>query len=95
MPLAYAAGSLEGNLDILLEKNGKVQASHLALEEAGLQRISLGPKEGLSLVNGTSASAGLGALVVAESHFLALLTQILTGGAVEVSTNQVTLKVLS
>ncbi|QKX61613.1 uncharacterized protein TRUGW13939_08765 [Talaromyces rugulosus] len=83
MPLAYAAGSLEGNPDILLEKNGKVQASHLALEEAGLQKISLGPKEGLSLVNGTSASAGLGALVVAESHFLALLTQFLTGGAVE------------
>ncbi|QKX62708.1 uncharacterized protein TRUGW13939_09869 [Talaromyces rugulosus] len=83
MPLAYVAGSLEGNPDILLEKDGKVKASHVALKEAGLEPISLGPKEGLGLINGTSASAGLGALVVAESHFLALLTQVLTGGAVE------------
>jgi phenylalanine ammonia-lyase len=84
MPLAYVAGSLEGNPDILLEEDGKVKASHVALKEAGLEPISLGPKEGLGLINGTSASAGLGALVVAESHFLALLTQVLTGGAVEV-----------
>ncbi|OKL58727.1 hypothetical protein UA08_06307 [Talaromyces atroroseus] len=83
MPLAYVAGSLEGNPDILLEKDGKVKPSHLALQDAGIPPISLGPKEGLGLINGTSASAGLGALVVAESHLLSLLTQVLTGGAVE------------
>ena len=85
MPLAYVAGSLEGNPDILVEKDGKVLPSHQALQEAGLHPLVLGPKEGLGLINGTSSSAGLGALVVAEAHYLAFLTQILTGAAVEVS----------
>lgn len=84
MPLSYVAGSLEGNPDVLLEINGKVLPSHLALQEAGLNPISLGPKEGLSLINGTSSSAGLGALVIGDAHLLALLTQVLSAGAVEV-----------
>ncbi|KAF4976239.1 hypothetical protein F66182_17502, partial [Fusarium sp. NRRL 66182] len=83
MPLSYVAGSLEGNPDVLLEINGKVLPSHLALQEAGLNTISLGPKEGLSLINGTSSSAGLGALVIGDAHLLALLTQVLSAGAVE------------
>lgn len=87
MPLAYVAGSLEGNPDILIETNSKVIPSNQALHEAGLTPVVLGPKEGLGLVNGTSSSAGLGALVVAEAHFLALLTQVLTAAAVEVSRN--------
>ena len=87
LPLAYVAGSIEGNPDILLEKNGKCLPSHEALEEAGIRPVRLGPKEGLGLINGTSSSAGLGALVVAEAHRLALLTQVLTGSAVEVSLN--------
>ena len=85
MPLAYVAGAIEGNPDVLLEKQGKVLPAHRALQEAGLPAVTLGPKEGLGLVNGTSSSAGLGALVVAEAHQLALLTQVLTGAAVEVS----------
>ncbi|KUL82874.1 hypothetical protein ZTR_09025 [Talaromyces verruculosus] len=83
MPLSYVAGSLEGNPDVLLEINGKVLPSHIALQEAGLNPISLGPKEGLSLINGTSSSAGLGALVIGETHLLAFLTQVLSAGAVE------------
>ncbi len=85
MPLAYVAGSIEGNPDILLEKNGEVLPANQALQEAGMQPVVLGPKEGLGLVNGTASSAGLGALVMAEAHSLAVLTQILTGAAVEVS----------
>ncbi|MCJ1312551.1 hypothetical protein MMC25_006225 [Agyrium rufum] len=83
MPLAYVAGSLEGNPDILVEKSGKVLPSDQALQQAGLTPVVLGPKEGLGLINGTSASAGLAALVLAEAHCLALLTQVLTGAAVE------------
>ncbi|EED20600.1 phenylalanine ammonia-lyase, putative [Talaromyces stipitatus ATCC 10500] len=83
MPLSYVAGSLEGNPDVLLENNDRVLPSHLALQEAGLHPIALGPKEGLSLINGTSSSAGLGALVIGDAHLLALLTQVLTAGAVE------------
>ena len=73
-PLAYVAGSLEGNPDVLIEKNGKVLPSHQALQEAGLIAVILGPKEGLGLINGTSSSAGLGALDVADAHYLALLS---------------------
>lgn len=84
MPLAYVAGSIEGNPDILLEKNGRVLPSNQALKEAGLFPVVLGPKEGLGLVNGTASSAALGALVIAEAHSLAFLTQVLTAAAVEV-----------
>ncbi|GKZ73875.1 hypothetical protein AnigIFM50267_010814 [Aspergillus niger] len=83
MPLAYVAGALEGNPDILLEKGGKALPSDRALEDAGIPRVVLGPKEGLGLINGTSASAGLAALVVADAHLLTLLTQFLSAGAVE------------
>ncbi|KUI70371.1 Phenylalanine ammonia-lyase [Cytospora mali] len=83
MPLAYVAGSLEGNPDILLEKDGRVLSAPQALENAGLKPVLLGPKEGLGLINGTSSSAGLGALVVAAAHDLAFLTQVLSAAAVE------------
>jgi phenylalanine ammonia-lyase len=84
MPLAYVAGSLEGNPDILLEKHGRVLPAPQALQEANLQPVVLGPKEGLGLINGTSSSAGLGALVVAGAQDQAFLAQVLTGAAVEV-----------
>ncbi|KAI0008560.1 phenylalanine ammonia-lyase [Xylariaceae sp. FL0662B] len=83
MPLSYVAGSIEGNPDILVEKNGVALPAPQALEEAGLQPMKLGPKEGLGLVNGTSSSAALAAIVISETHQLALLTQALTGMAVE------------
>ncbi|KAI2629511.1 phenylalanine ammonia-lyase [Hypoxylon sp. NC1633] len=83
MPLSYVAGSIEGNPDILIEKDGKVLPAPQALAEAGLQPMQLGPKEGLGLVNGTSSSAALAALVITDAHRLALLTQALTGMAVE------------
>lgn len=85
MPLAYVPGSLEGNPDILIENKGKVLPAPQALQNAGLPAVVLGPKEGLGLINGTSSSAGLGAIVVSESHRLALLTQALTAAALEVS----------
>ncbi len=84
MPLSYIAGSIEGNPDILIERDGKVLPAPQALAEAGLKPIKLGPKEGLGLVNGTSSSAALGAIVMTSAHRLALLTQALTGLAVEV-----------
>ncbi|KAI2781642.1 phenylalanine ammonia-lyase [Daldinia loculata] len=83
MPLSYIAGTIEGNPDILIEKNGKVIPAPQALKEAGLQPVKLGPKEGLGLVNGTSSSAALAAMVITDAHRLALLTQALTGMAVE------------
>lgn len=86
MPLSYISGAIEGNPDILIEKaDGRVLPAPQALEEGELAAVALGPKEGLGLVNGTASSAALGALVMAEAQSLAVLTQVLTAMAVEVS----------
>jgi len=47
--------------------NGKIIPGNKALREAGLKPMKLGFKEGLSLVNGTSAMTGLAAILVEEA----------------------------
>jgi phenylalanine ammonia-lyase len=85
MPLSYIAGTIEGNPDIQVQlRNGRVMFADKALQMVGVEPVTLGPKEGLGLVNGTASSAALGALVMHEAQNLALLTQALTGVAVEV-----------
>lgn len=49
----------------------------------GANVTTLGPKEGLGLVNGTAASAALAALAMFEANNLAVLTQALTAMACE------------
>ncbi|KAI0173362.1 phenylalanine ammonia-lyase [Hypoxylon sp. FL1284] len=83
MPLSYIAGAIQGNPDILVERSGEIITASQALAEAGLQPMQLGPKEGLGLINGTSSSAALASLVITDAHRLALLSQALTGMAVE------------
>jgi len=88
MPLAYVAGVIEGSPDVFVrienETSGvKIMAAKEALASVGEDVRTLGPKEGLGLVNGTSASAGLASLVIYESHHLALLTQALTAMSCE------------
>lgn len=86
MPLSYISGAIEGNPDVFVEtQDGTILPSHIALQKAGISAVTLGPKEGLGLVNGTASSAALGALVMAEAQGLAILTQVLTALAVEVS----------
>ena len=91
MPLSYIAGAVEGNPDIYVQvgdssdcsSEAKVMTARDALLSMGLDARSMGPKEGLSIVNGTSSSAGLASLVMYESHQLAVLVQALSGMAVE------------
>lgn len=54
-----------------------------ALSSVGLAPRVMKPKEGLSIVNGTSFSAALASLVMVEAHQLAVLVQALSGIAVE------------
>lgn len=85
IPLAYIAGAVEGNPDVLIQlRDGQVLPAPEALKQAGVTPRALGPKEGLGLVNGTAASAAVGALAMEKAHSLALLTQVLTGVSVEV-----------
>jgi phenylalanine ammonia-lyase len=88
MPLAYVAGAIEGSPDVFvrMEKESsptKVMTARDALKSVGEDAKTLGPKEGLGLVNGTSASAALASLVIYESHHLALFTQALSAMACE------------
>lgn len=86
MPLSYIAGTIEGNPDIWVrvgKEAGKIVSATEALEMASLKPITLGPKEGLGLINGTSASAAIASLALYEVHQLAVLSQILTAIAVE------------
>lgn len=87
MPLAYIGGTVEGSPDIQVrictEKGPRVVPANEALAVAGIKPIKLGPKEGLSMINGTSASAGVASLALYETNHLAILSQVLTAMACE------------
>lgn len=83
MPLAYVTGAMEGNPGIFVRVNGDVITAQEALKKIGMKAVTLGPKEGLGLVNGTAASAAVASLALYETHQLALLAQIVTALSVE------------
>lgn len=92
MPLSYIAGAVEGSPDIYVQvedpSSGKrrVMTAREALQEAGMDSRTMGPKEGLGLVNGTSCSAALASLALHESHQLAVMVQALSAMGVEALT---------
>ena len=49
---------------------GQVMSGKAAMQKAGLQRIRLGPKEGLALNNGATFSAAIAALAVSDAQYL-------------------------
>lgn len=51
--------------------NGKVMSGKQAMQEAKINRIVLGPKEGLAINNGATFSAAIGALSVHDAQYLA------------------------
>lgn len=87
MPLSYVAGVVEGNPDVWVRTGKKtpctIVSAKEALEMVGLKPITLRPKEGLGLTNGTAASTAVATLALYETHHLAVLSQILTAVAVE------------
>lgn len=95
MPLSYIAGAVEGNPDIYVQvdtgtgtgtgtdRESTIMTAREALLSTGLDARSMGPKEGLSIVNGTSSSAAVASLVLFEAHQLAVLVQAMSGMAVE------------
>jgi len=76
-PLAHMAGVLIGVGEARV--NGTIVPAELALQEAGLKPITLAPKEGLALLNGTQVSTALAlAAIFRTEHVLAA---VLTAGA--------------
>src|SRR5271170_8007495 len=61
-PLAHLALALIGEGEVLLA--GSCMPASVALERTGIEPLTLAAKEGLALLNGTQAMAGVGALAV-------------------------------
>ena len=70
-PLAHLALVLIGEGEVLGDKEGSVIAGAEALARAGLAPITLGPKEGLALINGTQPSTAVLALALLAAEQLA------------------------
>ncbi|KAF1815434.1 phenylalanine ammonia-lyase [Eremomyces bilateralis CBS 781.70] len=87
IPLSYVASVIKGNPSTyvrLSQKHGyRVVPSPVGLEVAGISPVTLGPKEGLGLLNGTATSASVASLVLFETNNLAVLSQVITALNVE------------
>ena len=68
-PLAALALTLIGE-EVLNTPDGRQLPSASALREAGLSPVTLGPKEGITLINGTQAHTAVAALAVADARAL-------------------------
>ena len=82
-PLSYIAGAITGNPDIYVRTEKGIVSAEGALQQVSVSPITLGPKEGLGLINGTATSAAVASLALYETHHLAILSQILTSMALE------------
>ena len=73
-PLSHVALALIGEGEVF--DGGKLCSSRAALQRIGKEPATLGPKDGLALVNGTAVMAALGSLAVWEARQLAKLCDI-------------------
>jgi len=75
-PLAHLALVLIGEGSATVGDDPEILEGRIALERAGLEAVALAPKEGLALINGTQASAAVGALALAGAERLARAADI-------------------
>jgi histidine ammonia-lyase len=80
-PLAHLALPLIGRGQV--ELNGRVVPALVALREVGLEPLTLGPKEGLALLNGTQMMTAIGALLAADAERLARTASVAAAMSVE------------
>ena len=80
-PLAHMTLTLIGEGEAYY--NGERLPSALALERAGLRPVTLGPKEGLALINGTQVMTGVGSLGVLRAERLASAADVIAAMSLE------------
>lgn len=80
-PLAHLALPLIGRGHV--EFKGQVVPALIALRELGLEPLTLGPKEGLALLNGTQLMSALGALLLADADRLVRTASTVSAMTVE------------
>ncbi|MGC4115643.1 MAG: aromatic amino acid ammonia-lyase [Myxococcales bacterium] len=78
-PLSYVAALLAGEREATVE--GRRVEAAAALQAAGLEPLTLGPKESLAVMNGTSVMTALGCVAFARARRLAKLASVLTAMA--------------
>lgn len=87
IPLSYIGGAISGEHGVAVWAGSRshryITSADVALTEASLIPITLGPKEGLAIINGTAVTAGVAALATHDTNCLAVLSQILTAMSVE------------
>ena len=80
-PLAHLALPLIGRGEVEVE--GRVVPAADALRDAGLEPLTLEPKEGLALLNGTQLMSALGALIAADGERLLRTASVAAAMSVE------------
>src|SRR5256886_14276698 len=73
-PLAHAALVLIGEGETIDEGTRRSGAD--ALKAAGLKPVELGPKEGVSLINGTQVMSAIGCLALHDAEVLATTADV-------------------
>jgi histidine ammonia-lyase len=75
-PLSYVAAALIGERDVVYE--GNVLPAQDVLKKLGLPPLTLAPKEGLAVMNGTAVMTGLACLAFARAEYLTRLCSRIT-----------------
>ncbi|MGF6663052.1 histidine ammonia-lyase [Paraburkholderia atlantica] len=75
-PLSYVAAALAGERDV--QYAGTLRAARDVWAELGVEPLTLAPKEGLALMNGTAVMTGLACLAVERAEHLTRLAARLT-----------------
>ena len=75
-PLSYLAAVLAGEREVVYQ--GRKQAAKRALQQAGLTPLTLKPKEGLAIMNGTAVMTAVACLAWSRAEYLAGLCCRLT-----------------
>jgi histidine ammonia-lyase len=80
-PLAHLALPIIGRGQV--ELHGQVMPALVALREVGLEPLTLGPKEGLALLNGTQMMAAVGALLLVDADRLVRTASVVAAMSIE------------
>lgn len=75
-PLSYVAATLVGERDVLFA--GEVRPAAEVLRQLGVTPLTLAPKEGLAIMNGTAVMTGLACLAFSRAEYLTRLCSRIT-----------------
>jgi histidine ammonia-lyase len=85
-PLSYVAALVSGERDAWLD--GSIVPAHEALRAADVEPLTLGPKESLAIMNGTSVMGALACLAFHRAEQLARVSSALTAMVVDAVAGQ-------